>query len=80
MSAPGVARAPAADSSPAPGAIPLLFPSDADIERRLAGIYAQVDGLGKVRIRAREGVVHLSGPVTTAGTVDNVDPATLDLP
>lgn len=65
-SAPGVARAPAAERSPAPGAIGLAFPSDADLERRLAGIYAQVDGLGKVRIRAREGVIHLTGPVTTA--------------
>jgi small-conductance mechanosensitive channel len=52
---------------PAPTRTILLeFPTDAELERRLTGIYEQVAGLDDVRIRVHEGVVHLAGTVGTA--------------
>jgi len=63
----GLARTPSVESAPAAEAtISLEFPTDADLERRLKGIYDQVVGLGDVRIRVHEGVVHLAGSVETA--------------
>jgi len=43
------------------GTISLHAPPDDDLERRLATIFAQIDGLQGVRVHVREGVVHLSG-------------------
>ena len=56
QTAPEEASAPAEPSEP----IPLESP-DADIARRLAGIYAGIDGLERVRVQVRDGVVTLSG-------------------
>lgn len=41
-------------------------PADGELQRRLAGIYAQLEGLDEVRVRVRDGVVHLTG---TTGTI-----------
>ena len=38
-------------------------PSDADIERRLSGIYSEIEGLESVTVSVREGVVILAGEV-----------------
>lgn len=42
-------------------AISLQRPADQEIQQRLAGIYAEVEGLEDVQVRVREGVVHLQG-------------------
>jgi len=55
---------PAADSAPpAPSRIDTVAGDDTDraIERRLRGIFAELDGLGEVRATSRDGVVELSG-------------------
>ncbi|MDX2090734.1 MAG: mechanosensitive ion channel family protein [Kofleriaceae bacterium] len=65
--APGVGRPPAAETRPSANRTILLeFPTDAELERRLTGIYEQVEGLDDVRIRVHEGVVHLAGSVGTS--------------
>lgn len=42
-------------------AITLRPPPDHALEARLAAIYGQIDGLGEVDVRVRDGVVHLEG-------------------
>jgi len=46
-------------------AISLQRPADQEIQQRLSGIYAQVNGLEEVRVRVEEGVVHLEGSVAS---------------
>lgn len=66
--APGTAQAP----NPAGGAvgeggrIPVVGVDDARLEARLRAIYAELRGLGGVKVRVRSGVVHLSGEVARA--------------
>ena len=49
-----------------PRAISVQPAPDREIEERLTGIFGQIEGLGDVRVRVRDGVVHLDGSTETA--------------
>lgn len=48
-----------------PQTIPLGSPPDEQIEQRIRALLRQVDGLGDVQVRVRDGVVHLDGVTET---------------
>ena len=45
--------------------IPASPPDDKALEQRLAGIFSEIEGLAHLRVRVRNGVVHLAGTTET---------------
>jgi len=71
---------PAAQTSPSPSASPTATigdtteaATDARIARRIEGIFAAVPALAKVKVDVAQGVVTLSGKVSTAADIDRAE-------